>query len=439
MNARPRTLTVPLVLASWLFLAVGSYLVAQENQAPSQEASAPATAAEDAKPAEESKPAEASKEPKEIQLDGVFEAVQSVPISVTPDEWSELKVVEAVSHGTSVQRGDLLIRLETENLEKAIADAELELKLDRLSLAEAEFKFGLLDRNQRVARKAAEDADRIATEELKEFVTRGRQERIESAEQSEKSARNRLAYEEEELKQLEKMYAADDLTEETEEIILKRTRDSVDASRYSLKTVLNSVRRSLEYVIPRAEDELKDAVTKAALALEEIRETTSIQRKQQELQLQKQRVGLERKEEKLKGLRGDRRKMEITAPRDGVVYYGENKRGKWTDVSTIEAMLQPGGMVKAKAVVLTVVQPEPLRIRVSVPEATVRYFSAGAEVTVNPVAYPDQKLSAKVQELSPVPMSDGTFDAFLKVDVGRIEGRIVPGMKAKLTLTPAEK
>jgi multidrug resistance efflux pump len=173
--------------------------------------------------------------------------------------------------------------------------------------------------------------------------------------------------------------------------------------------------------------------------LEEIRETTSIQRKQQELQLQKQRVGLERKEEKLKRLRGDRRKMEITAPRDGVVYYGENKRGKWTDVSTIEAMLQPGGMVKPKAVVLTVVQPEPLRIRVSVPEASVRHFPAGAEVTINPVAYPDQKLSAKVQELSPVPMADGTFDAFLKVDVSRIDGRIVPGMKAKLSLTPAEK
>ena len=37
-----------------------------------------------------------------------------------------------------------------------------------------------------------------------------------------KSADNMLAYEKEELRQLEKMYKADDLVEETEEIVLKR-------------------------------------------------------------------------------------------------------------------------------------------------------------------------------------------------------------------------
>ena len=89
MNARPRILTVPLLLATWLLLAVGSNLFAQEAQAPSQGASAAATAEDDAKPAEESKPAEAedSKESKEIQLDGVFEAVRAVPIRVAPEEW----------------------------------------------------------------------------------------------------------------------------------------------------------------------------------------------------------------------------------------------------------------------------------------------------------------------------------------------------------------
>jgi hypothetical protein len=130
--------------------------------------------------------------------------------------------------------------------------------------------------------------------------------------------------------------------------------------------------------------------------------------------------------------------MEIKAPRPGVVYYGESKRGKWSDPSSIEAMLQPGGTLKAKAVILSIVQPEPLQIHVAVPEASVRHFQSGADLTVSPVAYPDQKLSAKVRELSPIPMADGTFDAVLKIDISKLEGRIVPGMKAKVSVEPAE-
>ncbi len=374
---------------------------------------------------------------KPVELNGVFEAVQAVTVQVDLEKWSELKVIEAAAHGSTVTRGDVLIRLETEALEKAIHEAELGLKLERLSLAEAELQNELLERNHRLSLKAAQDADRTATEDLKEFLTRGRDERVASARQSEKSSRNRLAYEEEELHQLEKMYEADDLTEETEEIILKRTRDSVDAARYSLKVVLSSARRSLEFLIPRSEDGLKDAVKKAALALEETEATLPIERKKQELQLQKQRDALQQKEEDLAQLRADLAKMVVKASRPGVVYYGESKRGKWSDPSAIEAMLRPGGTLKQKATVMSIVQMQPLRLRVAVPEASLRYFEVGAKATVHAIAFPDTGLSATVQEVSAIPVADGTFDAILKVNRKELQDRIVPGMKAKVKMNAA--
>ena len=49
-----------------------------------------------------------------------------------------------------------------------------------------------------------------------------------SAANSLKSSEQTLEYQLEELKQLEKMYKEDDLTEETEEIVLKRQRDAVE-------------------------------------------------------------------------------------------------------------------------------------------------------------------------------------------------------------------
>ena len=57
----------------------------------------------------------------------------------------------------------------------------------------------------------------------------------ESAEAALESAKDSLSYVEEELKQLKKMYEADDLTEETEEIILKRAQASVERAKFTLK------------------------------------------------------------------------------------------------------------------------------------------------------------------------------------------------------------
>ena len=55
-----------------------------------------------------------------------------------------------------------------------------------------------------------------------------------------------LNYEQDELTQLEKMYEADDLTEETEEIVLKRQRNSVEFAEFSLE----SARLSRDRTVP---------------------------------------------------------------------------------------------------------------------------------------------------------------------------------------------
>ena len=55
-----------------------------------------------------------------------------------------------------------------------------------------------------------------------------------------KKAKDYLEYQKEELRQLEKMYGADDLTEETEEIVLKRQRDAVELAIFSLQRARTS-------------------------------------------------------------------------------------------------------------------------------------------------------------------------------------------------------
>ena len=70
--------------------------------------------------------------------------------------------------------------------------------------------------------EAAKRSHRVANEDFTYFDKTNRVQREKSARFNLKSAEQRLENALEELKQLEKMYKADDLTEETEEIILKR-------------------------------------------------------------------------------------------------------------------------------------------------------------------------------------------------------------------------
>jgi multidrug resistance efflux pump len=373
-------------------------------------------------------------EPEQVKLEGVFQPVNAQTVRIEAEEWSNLVVVEAVAHGAAVQAGDVLIKLETDKLQRAIDDTEHEIATDELAQVDAEIKLDLARRSQDLALKAAAIADREATEDLKDFVTRGRDRSVESFERSVISARNRLEYQAEELKQLERMYAADDLTEETEEIILKRTRDAVESAQYSLQVVQDAQRRGQEFDVPRNEAQLEQAVARAALALEEARRTAPQSLQRQQLQFEKQKADLQQKRERLGRLRSDLKRMVVTAPRAGVVYYGAARRGKWSDTSSIEAMLQPGGSPKVRSDLLTVVEPRPLTVRVVVPEKWLRHVGVRAEATIEPEAFPDVKLNGQVSERGSIPIGEGQFDATLALDDAHLPADVVAGMKAQVRM-----
>ena len=83
---------------------------------------------------------------------------------------------------------------------------------------------------------------------------------IDSMEFSLRSSQQQLENQKEELKQLEKMYRSKDLTEETEEIILKRQRFAVEQSEHFLRLTKNRRDQVINVDLPRREREMKDGL-----------------------------------------------------------------------------------------------------------------------------------------------------------------------------------
>ena len=81
-----------------------------------------------------------------VDLEGIFEAQTSQEILVKPEEWTTLMVEDAVAHGAQVRKGDVLLTLETEKLDQAIADLQADLNLSKVSVQQSEDQLQALDK-----------------------------------------------------------------------------------------------------------------------------------------------------------------------------------------------------------------------------------------------------------------------------------------------------
>ncbi len=412
--------------------------------------------AQDAKPTPDAKKAEAAKSSAakpaaakthtiksgpfrvDVQLKGVFESRQSAEISLRPKAWTTLEVDKAVRHGAAVKQGEPILWLDTEKLDRELESARNAVELGDLDLKQQDVSLKALEQTVPLDLEAADRTARIATEELDYFLQTDRAQQEKSAKFSLESSQHYLEYSQEELNQLEKMYKEDDLTEETEEIILKRARRSVESAQRSLERSKLRTVRSLETLIPRAEVEFVESRKRSDLALARAKATLPASLRKAHLSYLKTRHTHGQAVDRLRKLEQDRKHMVVHAPIAGVVYHGRFKLGKWLGKATVESQLRKGGTVSAKSVVMTIVAPAPLQVRVEVPEKSLALVSQGVQGKATPTAFPDLHAAATVQNVDAYPVAAGTFDGVLSVNLPA-GTRIVPGMACGVKLTPYRK
>ena len=367
----------------------------------------------------------------EVTLDAVFESMKMEPLQLEPKVWTDLTVVDVVAHGSKVKKGDVLLRLEMDKLEEQITELAEGEKTGKLSLEQAEAELENLEKTTPLSLEAAQRSKYRAVEDYDYFVSTSRELSEKSTRFGLKSAEQRLANAREELEQLEKMYRADDLTEETEEIILERQKFAVEAAEFSLENSRHSTKRNLEVSIPRSHEDLKAQKINQTLAFGLSEISLPIARQQKELALAKMKRDRTKAAEKLEDLKRDKDWATLRAPMDGLVYYGACDDGKWTTGAAVAKKLVPGGKVTAKEVLMTVVHPARLQLRAVISEKDLSKIREGAKGEAVPVSAPGSKLPVTLESIALVPEPGGGFPATLSVEVPK-NSRLVPGMNTKL-------
>ena len=353
-----------------------------------------------------------------------------IEVSIRPAAWSSPLVVDrAIDLGTPVKKGDILVEFDHDKIDKAIDDAEVENAIGDLALKQAEEEVPILEKTLPVDLASALRAKTRADEDLKKFLEVDRAHSERNAQFMVKRSVEFLEYAKEELRQLEKMYRSKDLTEETEEIILRRQRFQVESGEFSLKDAQLRRDQTLNVDLPRQEQHVRENAAKLTIDLEKARTLLPLNLNQKRVSLAKLRHDHAKSVEKLADLRRDRDKFTVHSPADGLVYYGRCERGQWSPAA-MAPKLRKGGTIAPDEVFMTVVVPRPLVVRASVDEKELYALMEPKELKgfVIPTFDSARRLRARLTSVLPVPHAAGKFEALVTVDINDNHTAIKPGM-----------
>ncbi|MBT8037173.1 MAG: biotin/lipoyl-binding protein [Verrucomicrobiae bacterium] len=362
-------------------------------------------------------------------LDAVFLPAHSQAIAIQPEKWTDFIVTQLVPHGTHVKKGDPLIGIDSRQLDQQIAAAEKARKADALTLDQAKHDLAQLEITTprslaTSARKASEDQ-----ESLTWYTQIGHAIEIETSQRSIQSAERRLAYQIEELKQLKKMYGEDNKTEETEEIILTRTRNAVDHARFTLKTTQIEAAHTLKTTIPRKLKSHQRAAEDSRISHASAQKTLPRELAQKRIAVAKAIHDDKETAKNLLQMKADRAMMQITAPADGVIYYGKMKQGKWTPTTAVKS-LKVGGKIPAHTTLMTFIPHKtPLVLSAFTEAPNLSALTRGANGSATTELNRYQSFPVSLTHINTYPETDGSFRATLKPNTSA-SLHVVPGMKA---------
>jgi HlyD family secretion protein len=375
---------------------------------------------------------EAAEIEKAIALEGTLLPQGGIPFRLEPEEWASYPVKEVVPQGALVKKGASVVVLDTEALDRLLGDEKEAKRIRDLDLAAA--KRSLTDAEVQTPR--ALDASKRALQRVKDdvayFKAIGKSEKTKASKRSVTRAERALEYQSEELGQLLKMYKEDDLTEETEEIILKRQRTFVDDAEIGLARTRLASQRYLDVEIIREEEDLAVKLKDAELDWSTQKEALPRALRKQQLEIKKMIETHQRADKRLADLRKDRAAMGLKASVAGRLYYGEFTDGHWSPGTTAK-YLKRGGSIPTKTNFATLI-PEgaELHVQATATEAQVRSLKVGQKGYFAPTSAPRQRLVAELRSVASHPNLAGTYPVEIKLSGGSAD--FVTGMKGKAHL-----
>jgi HlyD family secretion protein len=340
-------------------------------------------------------------------------AKHAVLLKIDSQALSEFKILEIRPHGSQVTKGESLVRFDTEAITEKIDDTRRNLATATLALAQAELDLAHLQETAPHKLASLRNAAETAAEEDTYFRETKRKASEESAGQALKRGEQILANQREELKQLTQMYQDDDITEDTEEIILVRQENAVAAAEFALRMELLDHKRTLAVLLPREALRLENAKRDTAITLKKAETEIPNSIEIAKIALESQKIAKLRATTALAELEADLAQTDIKAPSSGWFYHGTIDQGSWITGDIIKSLIPNGKPPLNLPFASFIPETAPLGLVAFLDEASARSLNSGKAGIAILAGREDLEIPVKILEIAKIPGPDGKYRADL--------------------------
>lgn len=442
----PMQLLAPAALAGLLMVGGGGAVAAEDTPSDATATSTPSTTGGSSQTSAPTTQATPTTQPSEktytvkkgslnlsIDGSGTFQPVEPFEVRIRPDAYKgELKIAQVAAHGSEVKQGNILIQFDTTDIKRDIEAAENDLTAARSAYAKAEADGRLGEQADALALKMAEDAAANAEANLKWWDELTGPQMLRMAELRVKQTKDSVEDQQDELDQLKKMYKSEDLTTDTADIVIKRALRSLDLSKVMLSMQENIEKRTKALDHPNSRKAADFALQQAKQALAQLQVTQSHTKVLRQTGLTTARLALNAAEKKASELHGDLDKLSVTAPSDGIAFFGSMSGATWAGGDP--KALKVGEKATGGTTLMTLFVPGKVKVTMDLPEAKLSWAETGMKATVTTPAWPGVSYEGKLAEISPLPKMGDTYG--MTIELPAVDTKIRPGMKAQVKLAP---
>jgi len=340
-------------------------------------------------------------------------------------------ILEVIEEGTRVKKGDLLIKLNDEELRTKIEDQELQVEAARSDLIAAENSYEIqVSENEADLRQAKLDLE-LAKLDLKKWkegeLVKERKE-LELEIETAKRDKDRL---EEKLDQSESLYKREFLSKD--ELEQDRIRYLEAAAALERAQLDKWVYETFE--VERQRQVLTSEVEEAQAKLERVKRQNASRLASNEADVTNKQRQLEIREKRLAELRKQLEATEIRALTDGLVVYatslGDRRRSN-------DEALEVGKTVNPNELLIVLPETSQMVASVSVHESVAGRIRPGQPANVRINAVPNRTFSGTVREVGVLAESGGWRDPNLReytvkveLNKGNPNGLLKPSMRCE--------
>ena len=357
---------------------------------------------------------------------------------LAPEASYNNKLTWIEEENTFVNKGDTVIRFETQDLIDDIEERKISIKTKKESLEIAlEEKRILLSENQSSLRSSSDSVESAKEDyaryykydgkNTKDGLVRTMESAAASLEDAEETYRDKMdeisntIYDDED----DKNDALDDL---------EGLADTVDDREQSYEAAKYSLKIFKKYTYPNTLTSKKNSLEQAQLNHEKVLVSTASRVIQKDEQISRIKAEIRRLEEDLERIESYLPMMEITAPESGILIYGDVDRNRGNNTE-----IEVGMDCHRNQVLATIPEMNNLIVDFEIPEQFRHRVSVGSEVIISP-PLPAPKIKGKVDDIAVVPVhrirwddtSPKIYNATIALD--KQDEKLVSGMNVEIEI-----